>query len=1014
MHDPRVASRRRTASGSAPDRPWNGSGAVPERLWTGGPHAIARTRRTGRDALLRFAPLAPARAPPRPLSTAAADLDAFAVGQRWIVDTEAELGLGTLLEVEHRQITVVFLATGETRRYAKESAPLTRVAFVAGDRATSHEGWQLEVESVASRDGRLVYAGRRADTGEPAELDERDLDNFLKFRTPRDRLFAGLLDGHRWFELRRDVFEHRDRAARSPIRGLAGARVEVMPHQVHVAVEALSRQAPRLLLADEVGLGKTIEAGLILNAKLARREVRRALAIVPEALVHQWLVEMLRRFSLRFSIVDAERFEALAESAPEGNPFLAEQLVLVSTPTLLAPAGGGTEGGGDGGTGGATIGDAAVEAGFDLVIVDEAHHLEWTPEAASPAYALVERLARITPSVLLLTATPEQLGTGGHFARLRLLDPDRHADLEAFEAEERGFAGVARVAGKLADAEALSGDEIGALEALLGEPFEPGARATLGSSAALAASELPGRLVDRLVDRHGTGRSLLRNTRRAVAGFPERRYLPHALEDGADASLVDWLAGFLAARPGEKALLISAHRETVERLAEALRGVGIDAARFHEGMSIVERDRAAAWFADAEDGCRLLLCSEIGSEGRNFQFLNALVTIELPLSPDLLEQRIGRLDRIGQTRTVEIHVPAAPGSADARRARWYHEGLDAFETLATGGRAVVDELGGEAALLEALGETDPGETAVDALVARTREVAAAVEARLEAGRDRLLELVSNRPERVQEHLDAFAREARDPLLQDFMLRTLDRFGVDVAEQSGWWLLKPSDNMQLERFPLLPEGGMSVTFDRALALAREELAFLSWDHPMVVAAMDLILDEGYGQADAQVIRTPELAAGLAIVDASYALECTADPALGIERFLPGHVQRFAAGLDGRDWTATLERIDVNSVRVRYDRKRLREVVRRSRGPLQTLIDRTAAKADAALPALVAEARAGLDAEHAEARDRLVALARVNPAVDEAEVEALDRLRERRLEALGTAHARPVSVRVLFVN
>ncbi len=939
------------------------------------------------------------------MSTAAANLDAFAVGQRWIVDTESELGLGTILEVEHRQITVVFLATGETRRYAKESAPLTRVAFVAGDLATSHEGWQLNVDTVEVRDGRLIYAGKRTDDGSSATLDERDLDNFLKFRTPRDRLFAGLLDGHRWFELRRDVFEHRDRIAHSPIRGLVGARVQVLPHQVHVAVEALGRPTPRLLLADEVGLGKTIEAGLVLHAKLARGEIERVLVVVPEPLIHQWLVEMLRRFSLRFTLMDEARYEDLEESAPEGNPFLAQQLVLVSSQALLEPTG-------DADDMDRTLGDAAVEANFDLLVVDEAHHLEWSPGAPSPDYALVERLAERVPSVLLLTATPEQLGTGGHFARLRLLDPDRYSDLETFEREERGFEDVARVAGKLADAEALDAADIGAVETLLGEPFDEAARATLGSDAALAASELPERLVGQLVDRHGTGRSLFRNTRRAITGFPERRYVAHALDEAGPDALADWLMGFLASRRGKKVLMICAHRATVEAVGEALRGVGIDTARFHEGMSIVERDRAAAWFADPDDGCRLLLCSEIGSEGRNFQFLHTLVTVELPLVPDLLEQRIGRLDRIGQTETVEIHVPAVPGGQDARRARWYHEGLDAFETLSRTGGLVARELGAEG--LAALREDDPGEAAVDALVERTRALAADTAKHMEAGRDRLLELNSNRPERIQEHLDAYGREARDIALQDFMLRVLDRFGVDVAEQTGWWLLKPTENMQLERFPLLPEGGMSVTFERETALAREDLVFLTWDHPMVVAAMDLILDEGYGQADAQVVRASELTAGLAVVDASYVLECKADPALGIERYLPADVQRFAAGLDGRDWTAVLEGIDIAAARIRYDRNKLREVVKRSRGPLDILIGRTAKKAEASLPALVAEARAALDAEHTEERTRLVALARINPAVDEAEIAALDALHERRTEALGSAHARPVSVRVLFAN
>jgi len=133
----------------------------------------------------------------------------FTAGQRWISDAESDLGLGTVLEVEFRQITVVFLATGETRIYAKETAPLTRVAFQTGDQLTSHEGWQLKVDNVIDEQGLLTYVGIRQDTGERAVLNEAGLDNFLQFQTPRDRLFAGLIDGQRWFNLRRQVFEQR-------------------------------------------------------------------------------------------------------------------------------------------------------------------------------------------------------------------------------------------------------------------------------------------------------------------------------------------------------------------------------------------------------------------------------------------------------------------------------------------------------------------------------------------------------------------------------------------------------------------------------------------------------------------------------------------------------------------------------------------------------------------------------------------------------------------------------------
>ena len=104
--------------------------------------------------------------------------------------------------------------------------------------------------------------------------------------------------------------------------------------------------------------------------------------------------------------------------------------------------------------------------------------------------------------------------------------------------------------------------------------------------------------------------------------------------------------------------MICAHAQTAIDLENALRvKEGIRAAVFHEGLSIFERDRAAAYFAQEEDSAQVLLCSEIGSEGRNFQFAHHLVLFDLPNNPDLLEQRIGRLDRIGQTQTIRLHVP---------------------------------------------------------------------------------------------------------------------------------------------------------------------------------------------------------------------------------------------------------------------------------------------------------------------------------------------------------------------
>ena len=123
------------------------------------------------------------------------------------------------------------------------------------------------------------------------------------------------------------------------------------------------------------------------------------------------------------------------------------------------------------------------------------------------------------------------------------------------------------------------------------------------------------------------------------------------------------MAAFLRRERGAKALLICRSQRKVLALAAALQEViSAKVALFHEGLPLVQRDRNAAWFAEP-DGAQLLLSSEIGSEGRNFQFAHHLILLDLPLNPALLEQRIGRLDRIGQGADVHIHVPYLAGGA---------------------------------------------------------------------------------------------------------------------------------------------------------------------------------------------------------------------------------------------------------------------------------------------------------------------------------------------------------------
>jgi len=136
----------------------------------------------------------------------------FIPGQRWISDSELQMGLGRVLNVDHRTVTLAFPASGETRIYARQTAPLTRVRFAPGDNVSSAEGWHLTVERVEERDGLLTYHGRRED-GSPASLPEDELSDTIQLSRPSQRLFAGQVDADKWFELRYQTLRHANRLA---------------------------------------------------------------------------------------------------------------------------------------------------------------------------------------------------------------------------------------------------------------------------------------------------------------------------------------------------------------------------------------------------------------------------------------------------------------------------------------------------------------------------------------------------------------------------------------------------------------------------------------------------------------------------------------------------------------------------------------------------------------------------------------------------------------------------------
>ena len=916
----------------------------------------------------------------------------FAIGQRWISETENSLGLGMITDLDFRSVTLHFPATDETRIYAVAQAPLTRIVLNKGEQLHHQAGWQGEVLDVQEMNGLLFYLVKNAQ-GEDVIVNEKELSPIISFSQAKDRLFSSQIDRSEHFALRYQTLLHQQAQFQSPLRGLRGNRAGLIPHQLHIAQEVGNRVNPRVLLADEVGLGKTIEAGMILQNQLFTEKVQRVLIIVPETLQHQWLVEMLRRFNLHFSLFDEERCEDFAEQAI--NPFSTESLIICALDWLKAHP---------------NRVQQAIEAEFDCLIVDEAHHLAWSENAPSAAYLLVEQLANAIPSVLLLTATPEQLGLESHFARLRLLDHERFYDYQAFLKEQENYQPVADAVQSLLSEKPLSAVEKNHISDLLNEQDVESLFKALACHNDEEKQAARQELIQNLIDRHGTSRILFRNTRQGVKGFPHRVYHQVTIDATEGDEKIHWLIDFLKSHRNEKILVICKTAQTAIQLEQILREKeAIRIAVFHERMSIIERDRAAAYFADTDNGAQVLLSSSIGSEGRNFQFACHLVLFDLPENPDLLEQCIGRLDRIGQTRDVQIYVPCLSGSAQQDLARWYHEGLNAFEQTCPIGMALFEQY---EALLK---ERSENKADFEQLILQTQKQAKALRLALEKGRDRLLELNSNGGEKAQRLAGEIAQTDNSPQLVNFALNLFDIIGVeqnDLGENSI--VITPTGTMLVPDFPGLKEEGVTVTFDRQLALAREELEFLTWDHPMIRQGIDLIASGDIGKAAMALLVNKQLPAGTLLVELIYMIESQSPKGLQLNRFLPPTPVRLLLDSKGNDLAGQVNFDTLQNKLKLLSKDIANKMVKMARPNIEQLIKLGEHKITEIAQAQIREASRLADQTLSTELNRLIALKAVNKNIRQVEIDVLEKQRLVSLEELSKASWRLDSLRVIVTN
>ncbi len=936
----------------------------------------------------------------------------FAIGQRWLSDTETELGLGVLIDVDERSVSILFPKSDETRVYARNNAPLSRIVFNPKDELQDQEGTKWIVESTEDRNGVVRYNVIRTledGTEERKALNETRIGASIQLSKPLDRLMASQVDYKEWYDLRIEAMLMQANMHSSPLRGLVGSRVGLIPHQLYIAHEVGQRFAPRVLLADEVGLGKTIEAGLIMHQQLKTGRSERILILVPDSLQYQWMIEMRRRFNLEFSLFDLTRTASTKEHDPDLNRFSTEQRIIASVDLMIDHD---------------DLRDQALEAGFDLLVVDEAHHLMWSEEdGGNDRYDLVEELAEKTPGVLLLTATPEQLGVESHFARLRLLDPQRFSSLDRFLDEETQYQHTAQIAEVLMSDLPLEEAHIDAIQVLLGQRIED-------------TPEQRFRAIHELLDRHGTGRILFRNTREAIQGFPGRDCQPAPLPAPANWSMdgklreqmwpeeaqldgawmetdprVMWLMERLRTDlKHKKVLLIARSGPVVEALENVLRlHAGVRTAMFHEGMSLLERDQAAAYFAEDSYGAQILLCSEIGSEGRNFQFASDLILFDLPSNPDVLEQRIGRLDRIGQENRIQIHVPYLIGTAQERMFRWYNEALNIFGNISPTAQTLQENF-----IMDLKGclLADKGQEFEDLLeaVSVQRE---ALEAELQSGRDRLLEYNSCRPMVAQEIVTALEDYDDNTTLPMFMKRFMASTNIDFDEQSnGTVIIKPTDQMQVQGLTL-DEEGMTATFYRDQAQIREDAQYLTLEHPFTESVMEMINTQGFGSTNVALLKSAALPQGSLLLEVWFKVDVVAPKALNLPSSLPQQLVRVLLSEKGQDLSQKIAPEILKPYLHHLDGNSCRQVVKARRDVIEARYHQALELARAALPNFKQQAKDVYGNKFQYEIDRLTYLKQFNPSIREDEIARLQKLQKEGLGLLDGLSVTPEAIQVMVV-
>ena len=869
---------------------------------------------------------------------------------------------GTVIEIMNHSVKVLF-DDGLNQSFSWPNDVIQRVLFKAGDKVQIRPKNETGVVIKVIKTNPVAIYEVSTINNNP-KVEESGLRP-LVIRDPVELLRQGEIHEARSTNLRltatRLLFDYQF----NDFSSLSNSRVDIKPHQVGVLHRVASAYPYRFLLADEVGLGKTIEAGMIIKELKARGLANRVLIIAPSGLVGQWQKEMVSKFGMVFARYNRETISYLEGKYPGENVWTIENNIVTSSVFASLDE---------------DKRKAITLAPWDLVVIDEAHHARRTLESEAllkssetQLYKLAEGLARLetggASGLLFLTATPMQLHQYELYSLIELLDPalfSNYADFEKNRQESKGLNLTVEQIRKWNGLNALEQhdvinniqkylkrneneirQELATIEGRscleeelcshhkLSEVLIRNRKVNIGGFMPRNAGIIDVSMTDEEIKAYNAvrnyaieGYTYSQNTKNSTLGFvmttfqklnssssfavsqslmrrikklqeklPDRQnntideedleehqvsdVLGDALGINADKSIedeidslasvvrlldsirVDSKAGELVKKlnelaqddPNIKVIIFTQFRDTQEYLKKQILNPW-NVHIYHGQLKTPEKDAVVDSFRDAI-GPQVMISTEAGGEGRNFQFCHVMVNYDLPWNPMKVEQRIGRLDRIGQKYPVIILNFRLLGTIEERVLEVLNTRIKIFEETVGGLDPILGDVENEIKKI-LLGASQKADAALKSLGQQLEQKVRDAKKAEQQIADFIMDSKSFRKDEVDRLLN-HRGTLDNKTMEHFILGYLMQLGVSIKKDPDIqevYLLRHYDKL-LGEFPLLKNDEIPtrVTFDPSTALDQESIDFLAFGHKLVDSIVDHVLSDKYlGITSYRIIKT----------------------------------------------------------------------------------------------------------------------------------------------------------------